>query len=306
MESMHKNVEYRELFLQQTIFSKDGGHNLSSPICSLNVTTTERWGLWSRVDPCDCLDQMTVAEVTRRALWSQRGKGPAASPWFSWSTCPCSDALSSEWAQPVHGEVHSKESWGLQPAAPLGSQSVADLPAVWTAIFKEHPLPQWQSMEPIHSAAMSKVNSRHCFEPLHFGVIMKQQFVITVGHLMGRANSLRKTPMLEKVEGRRRRVGHGWVTEQQLMEHDYTDSFLFCFHNKITSELAMTHIVVFSRSVTSSSLRPHGLQHARLPCPSSTPGDCSNARPLSWWCHLTTSSSVVPFSSCPRSFITCL
>ena len=40
----------------------------------------------------------------------------------------------------------------------------------------------------------------------------------------------------------------------------------------------------------------HGLQHARLPCPSPTPGACSNSRPLSWWCHPTISSSVVPFS----------
>ena len=49
------------------------------------------------------------------------------------------------------------------------------------------------------------------------------------------------------------------------------------------------------------TLRPHGLQHARLPCPSSIPGACSNACPLSQWCHPTTSSSVVPFS-CLQSF----
>ena len=50
------------------------------------------------------------------------------------------------------------------------------------------------------------------------------------------------------------------------------------------------------------SLWPHGMQHARLPCPSPTPGACSNSCPLSWWCHLTISSSVVPFSSCLQSF----
>ena len=44
------------------------------------------------------------------------------------------------------------------------------------------------------------------------------------------------------------------------------------------------------------SLRPHGLQHARLPCPSSTPRAYSNSCPLSWWCHPTISSSVVSFS----------
>ena len=52
----------------------------------------------------------------------------------------------------------------------------------------------------------------------------------------------------------------------------------------------------------SDSLRPHGLQHTRLPCPSPSPGACSNSCPLSWWYHLTISSSAGPFSFCPRSF----
>ena len=58
----------------------------------------------------------------------------------------------------------------------------------------------------------------------------------------------------------------------------------------------------FIRSVLSNSLWPHGLQHARLPCPSSTPRACSNSCPLSRWCHPTISSSVTPFSSCLQSF----
>ena len=53
----------------------------------------------------------------------------------------------------------------------------------------------------------------------------------------------------------------------------------------------------FSRSVMYNSLWPHGLQHARLPSPSPTPRAYSNSGPLSQWCHLTISSSVVPFSS---------
>ena len=52
----------------------------------------------------------------------------------------------------------------------------------------------------------------------------------------------------------------------------------------------------------SNSLRPHGLQHSRPPCPSPTPGTYSNSRPLSRWCHPTISSSVVPFSSHLQSF----
>ena len=50
-------------------------------------------------------------------------------------------------------------------------------------------------------------------------------------------------------------------------------------------------------SVVSDSLRPHGLQHARPPCPSPVPGACSNSCSLSQWCHPTISSSVIPFSS---------
>ena len=59
--------------------------------------------------------------------------------------------------------------------------------------------------------------------------------------------------------------------------------------------------VQFSRSVVSNSLRPHESQHSRPPCPSQTPRVYSNSCPLSRWCHRVTSSSVVPFSSCPQS-----
>ena len=52
----------------------------------------------------------------------------------------------------------------------------------------------------------------------------------------------------------------------------------------------------------SDALRPHGLQHTRFPCPSLSPGVCSNSCLLSHWCHPAISSSVVPFSSCPQSF----
>ena len=58
----------------------------------------------------------------------------------------------------------------------------------------------------------------------------------------------------------------------------------------------------FIYSVVSNTLRPEGLQHTRLPCPSPTTGVCSNSCPLSWWCHPIISSSVVPFSSHLQSF----
>ena len=76
---------------------------------------------------------------------------------------------------------------------------------------------------------------------------------------------------------------------------------LYCF-NSYSSYTTRWYSVQFSHSVISDSLWSHGLQHARLPCPSPTPGACSNSCTLNWWCHPTISSSVIPFSSCPRSF----
>ena len=61
-------------------------------------------------------------------------------------------------------------------------------------------------------------------------------------------------------------------------------------------------LLLSSRSAMSNSLQPHGLQHARHPCPSPTHGACSNSCPSSQWCHTTISSSVIPFS-CLRSFL---
>ena len=60
--------------------------------------------------------------------------------------------------------------------------------------------------------------------------------------------------------------------------------------------------VQFSCSIMSPSLQPHGLQHARPPCPSPIPRAYSNSCPLNQWCHPTISSSVIPFSSCPKPF----
>ena len=61
-------------------------------------------------------------------------------------------------------------------------------------------------------------------------------------------------------------------------------------------------MLFFSHSVVSNSLPPHGLQHTRLPCPSTFPRACLNSCPLSQWCHPTISSSIIPFSSWLLSF----
>ena len=60
-------------------------------------------------------------------------------------------------------------------------------------------------------------------------------------------------------------------------------------------------IIMVVNSVVSDSFWLHGMQHAKLPCPSLSPRVCSNSCPLSWWCHPTISSSVASFS-CPQSF----
>ena len=72
--------------------------------------------------------------------------------------------------------------------------------------------------------------------------------------------------------------------------------------SRINRSYLLISSIPFSCSVMSDSLWLHGLQHARLPCPSPTSSACSNSCPLSQWCHPTILSSVVPFSSCLQSF----
>ena len=81
----------------------------------------------------------------------------------------------------------------------------------------------------------------------------------------------------------------------------WSTSFLILVFNFIKYFIIFC-VVQFSRSVMSYCFQPHGLQYARLPCPSPTPRAYSNSCPLSQWCHPTISSSVVPFSSRLQSF----
>ena len=74
--------------------------------------------------------------------------------------------------------------------------------------------------------------------------------------------------------------------------------------NKFFSTILLDSISVqFSYSVVFNSLWPHEPQPTRPPCASLTPGVHPNPLPLSRWCHPTISSSVLPFSSCPQSFL---
>ena len=118
------------------------------------------------------------------------------------------------------------------------------------------------------------------------------------------------------------RVGHDVVIEQiqsketDSMKDRLTNLFFGCsgcllnihlpfFPQKLIlswQQRVRLSSVQFSHSVMSDSLRPHGLQHARPPCPSPTPRVYSNSGPLSQRCHPTISSSIGPFSSCLQCF----
>ena len=88
------------------------------------------------------------------------------------------------------------------------------------------------------------------------------------------------------------------IKQKLNWEPRWFDSRTLCY----VKGLQIICSVLYSRSVVSDSLQPHALQYARLPCPSPTPGACSNSCPLSRWCHPTISSSVDPFSSRLQSF----
>ena len=81
---------------------------------------------------------------------------------------------------------------------------------------------------------------------------------------------------------------------------------LWLFRSLWFPHCVFVDLLLFSCSVVSGSLQPHGLQHTRLPCCSPAPGElmnsCSDSYPLNQWCHLTILSSVVPFFSCLQSF----
>ena len=63
--------------------------------------------------------------------------------------------------------------------------------------------------------------------------------------------------------------------------------FLCCLRTAPTPIFKIRLLLLFSHSVVSDCLWPHGLMHTRLPCPSQSPRACSNSCPLSWWCHPT-------------------
>ena len=89
------------------------------------------------------------------------------------------------------------------------------------------------------------------------------------------------------------------IVAEKFTSHQYCTRIIFSPH---ACQYVLFSSVQFSHSVVSDCFWHHGLQHTRPPCPSPAPGVHSDSCPLSRWCHPDISSSVVPFSSCLRSF----
>ena len=102
-------------------------------------------------------------------------------------------------------------------------------------------------------------------------------------------------------------MGILWTSLQNVVitneKANYFNFLVFVFMHYLCEKYYkyITVQLLFSHSVVSNFLPPHGLQHIRLPCPSPSTGVCSNSCPSSWWCHPVISSSVTHFS-CPQSF----
>ena len=93
------------------------------------------------------------------------------------------------------------------------------------------------------------------------------------------------------------------MTSHQYLQFQYVLFHILTFLT-VRNHFHYSQSVQFSLSVVSDSLRPHGLHHARPPCPSPSPGAYPNSCPSSQWCHPTISSRIIPFSclqSCPAS-----
>ena len=91
-----------------------------------------------------------------------------------------------------------------------------------------------------------------------------------------------------------RKMGNHWTVLKRAAS--WTDTYFTSITNLLRIDCSCCSV-----AQSCPTLRPHGLQTARLSCPSLLPGVCSHSCPFSWWCHLTISSSVAPFS-CLQSF----
>ena len=146
------------------------------------------------------------------------------------------------------------------------------------ASTREKPAQQWRPSTAINKEILFWCESNHGFALLNFAICYKNTFLNKCGYVIHHFNA--------------HFLLYGFFF--LLLMTYYLLFILYLFR--------LGKSVQFSHSAMSDSLWPHGLQHARLPCPSPTPRAYSNSCPSSQWCHPTISSSVVPFSSRLQSF----
>ena len=130
---------------------------------------------------------------------------------------------------------------------------------------------------------------------------------ITIGPLYSQVSQLQIQQTSEqKYLGKNSRMFQGNFNLASADNYLHSKLYMLCICMYMVYATVYTAFtlcsVQFSPSVLSDSLWPHGLQHARPPCPSPTPRVYPNPCPMSRWCHPAISSSVVPFYSCPQSF----
>ena len=126
----------------------------------------------------------------------------------------------------------------------------------------------------------------------------------TQGWPLGQVDPLEKGIILAWRIPRTEEPGGPQSIGSQRRKHNWVTNTLTFYLSSTSYGSGTQHLhssVQFSSSVVSDSLRPHGLQHTRLPCPLPVPGVYPNSCPSSRWCHPAISSSVVPFSSCLQS-----
>ena len=195
--------------------------------------------------------------------------------------------LAVGWSQLRRGRLRSQPPWfpSAEPAVPPGT--------IGGAVRRYEP--RLPDASRFHQESWSKQGARRLVPSptLLVNRFGHKRLVFGEGGTTGRSCSGGCSSWGSKSRGRRAAMIEGSIRRRVLRA------------SSPASVGAFSYCLLFSRSVVSDSLRSRGLQHARLLCPSPTPRACSNSCPSSRWCHLTISSSVVPFFL-PSIFPYCL
>ena len=189
---------------------------------------------------------------------------------------PANAGDTRDWFHPWVGEISWRRAWQPKPVFLLGESRGQKGLVGYGPMGLQRIKHNWA-----HSICLLSSNLRQLILSL------------PICHIIGHSGSITRIS--------------GFLEVEELVEAGQTTTLTAASNYTHTSIHCLLHFnlpfsSVQSLSLLSSFLRPHGLQHTRLPCPSPTPGVYSNPCSLCWWCHPTISSFVIPFSSCPQSF----